>query len=64
MNSQTIFEILNRLLEAELAALEYSSYYFDSLGQDVEQMATYGRMQDKVNRNSVGLARWLPVTGG
>jgi hypothetical protein len=39
-------------------------YYFDSLGQGIEQMASYVRMQDKVNRNSTGLMRWLPVTGG
>jgi len=40
------------------------SYYFDSLGQGIEQMATYVRMQGKVNRNSTSLIRWLPVTGG
>jgi len=40
------------------------SYYFDSLGQGIEKMATYVRMQGKVNRNSTSLMSWLPVTGG
>ena len=40
------------------------SYYFDSLGQDIEQMAIYVRNQGKVNRNSTGLIPWLHVTGG
>jgi len=40
------------------------SYYFDSLGQGIEQMATYVRNQGSVNRNSTGLMHWLHVTGG
>ena len=41
------------------------SYYFDSLGRDIKQMATYVRSQgEKVNRNSTSLTHWLPVTGG
>jgi putative transposase len=41
------------------------SYFFDSLGQDLEELSNYVRQQgNKVNSNSTGLMRWLPVTGG
>ena len=40
------------------------AYYFDSLGSDIENMATYVRAQGQVNSNSTGLMRWLHVTGG
>jgi len=43
------------------------SYYFDSLGRNIEELSGYVRsqgMKSKVYSNSTGLNHWLHVTGG